>query len=946
MGLYLEVDASGRKYSRFKYKFSSGKRNSLGVYPAVSLADAREASDDCRKLAAKGADPSVHRKAVKAGKEGLAADDFHTVAREWLTKFIDSKSVSQRSFRQMSAIARKRAGIRSDAPPIKQRTRFKGTNNGTESYFFPKATDMTNDLRIAFRQLRKSPGFAVTAILTLALGIGANAVVFSVLNALVLRTVNVPNGKNLYMVQRWEYPSQSYPDYNDLRERNRTFEGMMMFDLVGPVGVNAGGNPHTAWPYLASGNYFDTLGIQPYLGRFFHASDENGIGSAPYIVLGYSYWYSQFHDDRGVVGRTVEINKHQFTIIGVAPPAFRGTELFFAPAMWIPLVEKPTIGGYNGLVQRGNHSGFVEGVLKPGVTPAQATADLNAIGGWLAKTYPGDDEGIKFTLARPGLIGDTLGGPARAFVAGLMLLASLILLAACTNLGSLFAARTADRAKETALRLALGSRRGLILRQMLTETVLISVVGGALGTAGAVGILRVLSVWQPIPDIPINVPVNPDAATHIVALILALGSGLFFGIIPVRQIMRADPWQVMRTGAAGVAGVRRFTSRDILLVVQIAICAVLVTSSLVAVRGLVRSLHSNFGFEPKNAMLVESELNMAGYTGDRATQMQRRMVDAAQAIPGIDAVGYVDHLPLGPNGGDSDFFPDSTTDFRPTNRAGDAKDYKVSPGYLKAAGTTLLAGRDLNFGDDKNAPNVALINRRLAVTLFGSVDKAVGGHFKFYDGKRAEVVGVVEDGKYQTLTEDQQPAMFFSFLQEQSGDAFLVVRSSRDPAEIAGALERTMRGLDSSLPFSVKTWGHEMGWALFAARVASVALGTLGLLGAMLAVTGIFGMASYSVTKRLRELGIRVALGARRQEVLRAALGRAFVLLSVGSAAGMALGILASNVLAYIVYQAAPRDPLVLSGVALTMLVLGLIAAWIPAQKALAVNPMMLMREE
>jgi predicted permease len=805
---------------------------------------------------------------------------------------------------------------------------------------------MTNDLRITFRQLWKSPGFAVTAILTLALTIGANAVVFSVLNAVVLRTVNVPNGKNLYMVQRSDYPSQSYLDFIDMRDRNRTFENMMMFDLIGPVGIDAGGKPHTAWCYLGSGNYFDTLGIQPYLGRFFHASDENGIGSAPYIVLSYGYWHSQFHDDPGVVGRTVKINTHQLTIIGVAPPEFRGTELFFAPTMWIPMVEKPTIGGYNGLKERGNHSGFVEGRLKPGVTPAQATADLNALGVWMAKTYPGDDAGLKFTLARPGLIGDTLGRPARAFVAGLMLLAGLILLAACTNLGSLFAARAADRARETALRLALGSKRGLILRQMLTETVLISVVGGVLGMAASVAILRVLSAWQPIPDIPINVPVNPDAATYIVALILALGSGLFFGIMPFRQVMRADPWQVMRTGAAGVAGNRRFTLRDILLVVQIAICAVLVTSSLVAVRGLVRSLHSNFGFTPQNAMLVEGDLNMADYTGDRATQMQRRMIDAAKAIPGITAVAYIDHLPLGPSGGDSDVFSDSTTDFRPTNRATDAMDYKISPDYLKAAGTTLLAGRDLTFADDKKSPNVVLINRKFAVTVFGSVDKAIGGHFKFYGGMRAEVVGVVEDGKYQTLTEDQKPAMFFSFLQQQSGDAFLVVRSNRDPAEIAGALERTMHGLDSSLPFSIKTWNQNMGWALFAARVATVALGVLGLLGAMLAVTGIFGMASDTVSKRLREFGIRMALGARRKEVLRAALGRAFVLLSVGSLAGMALGILASKVLASIVYQAAPNDPLVLAGVVLTMLVLGLVAAWIPAQKALAVNPVILMREE
>jgi hypothetical protein len=252
----------------------------------------------------------------------------------------------------------------------------------------------------------------------------------------------------------------------------------------------------------------------------------------------------------------------------------------------------------------------------------------------------------------------------------------------------------------------------------------------------------------------------------------------------------------------------------------------------------------------------------------------------------------------------------------------------------------------LTLEDDKKTPGVALVNRQFAVKVFGSVDKAIGGHFKYWNGARAEVVGVVEDGKYRTLTEDPQPAMFFSSLQQTSGSTLLLVRSTRDPQEIASALDRIMRGLDPGLPFVVRTWNHEMGWALFAARVATAALGVLGLLGAMLAVTGIFGMASYTVSKRLRELGIRIALGAERKQVLRAALGRAFVLLSVGSAAGLALGLLATKVLSYIVYQATPKDPLVLGGVILTMLVLGLVAAWIPAQKALAVNPVILMRQE
>lgn len=805
---------------------------------------------------------------------------------------------------------------------------------------------MLSDLKLAMRQLAKSPGFTVTAILTLALGIGANAVVFSVLNALVLRPVNVPNAQNLYMVQRYKWPSQSYLDYKDLRDRNRTFESLMACQIMGAVGVDTGGNPSTAWPYLTSANYFDGLGIQPYLGRFFHASDDKGMNSAPYVVLSYAYWHSHFHDDRGVVGRRIDINKHPMTILGVAPAGFRGTELFFAPALWIPIVEYPTILGSDDMKYRGNHSPWVIGRLKPGVTPAQATSDLNAIGSWLSKTYPRDDEGINFTLARPGLVGDTLGGPARAFMAGLMLLAGLILLAACANLGSLFTARASDRAKEIAMRLALGSRRRTILRQLLTEAWVVSLMGGALGLGGGILILRVLSTWQPIPNVPINVPVNPDLRTYAVALLLSLASGFLFGMVPVGQVLRADPWQMIRTGTSGSASMRRFAMRDILLVLQIAICAVLVTSSLVAVRGLVRSLHSNYGFNPQNAVLAQTDLHMAGYTEDQIPQVQQRMLDAARAIPGVTAAGQISQIPLGLGGGDSYVYTDATTDYRPTNYIVDAINYDISPGYMAAAGTRLLAGRDFTLNDSKKAPTVAIVNQQFAVKVFGSTQKAIGGHFKFWGGNRAEVVGVVENGKYRTLTEDQQPAMFFPLLQHTSSDTYLVVRSSRDPQEIARGLERAIHGVDSSVPMLVGAWSAQMDTALFAARVATVALGVLGLLGAMLAVTGIFGMASYVVSKRLRELGIRVALGAGQQEILRTALGRAFRLLAIGSVAGLVLGVMGSRVLAFIVYQATSKDPVVLGGVVMAMLLLGMAAAVIPARRALAVDPMILLRDE
>jgi predicted permease len=384
----------------------------------------------------------------------------------------------------------------------------------------------------------------------------------------------------------------------------------------------------------------------------------------------------------------------------------------------------------------------------------------------------------------------------------------------------------------------------------------------------------------------------------------------------------------------------------VLLTLQIAICAVLVTASLVAVRGLARSLHSNYGFQPQSAMLVHTNLHMAGYDGDQRPQMERRMLDAAAAIPGVTAVGYADRLALSIGGNDSSVYSDATTDFRPTNSVADAQQFNVSPDYFRAAGTTLLSGRTLTLHDDTKAPTVAVVNREFARKVLGSVDKAIGGHFKIWGGTRVEVVGVVEDGKYETLTEDPQPAMFYSFLQQPSTNTWIIARSERAPQEIVAALQRSLHSLDPALPLEIKTWNSELDSALFAARVATVALGVLGLLGAMLAITGIFGMASYVVTKRLRELGIRVALGANQRKVLSAALGRAFRLLAIGSVAGMILGVLATRVLSSIVYQATPKDPIVLGGVVLTMLFLGLVAAWIPAQHALAVDPMILLREE
>jgi predicted permease len=807
------------------------------------------------------------------------------------------------------------------------------------------------DVRVSLRTLRKSPGFLAAAVITLALAICANAVVFSVLNAFLLRPLNVVHPNSLYQLQHADETSsyQSYPDYIDLRDRNHSFDSVLAF-TADEVGLDTGdGDPSEVWIEEASGNYFDALGLQPFLGHFYHASDEHGANSAPYIVLSYEYWDTHFHDDRSVVGRVVRLNRHAFTILGVAPRDFNGTLMFFNPAMFVPLVEHPALGN-NDLTTRGDHWVFdVIGYLKPGVSEAQAVADLDAIGKSLEGAYPKDERKMAFTLTRPGLYGDYLGRPVKAFMAGLMLLTVLILLAACANLGGLFAARAAERSREVALRLALGSTRMRIFRSLLTEAVLISLAGGAVGLAGSVALLHALTAWRPFTSWPIHLAVNPDANLYGMALLLALASGLMFGSVPVRQVLHANPYEVVKAGSGG-GGRRRVSAREILLVLQIAICAVLVTSSLVAVRGMLLSRRAAFGFDIDHTMLAEVDLGMAGYTGDRVPPMQKRLLEAMQGVPGAEAAALTDAVPFGMGIGDAMVFRDNAADLLPQHATADPYLFHVSPGYFRAAGTGLLSGRDLSWQDDKDAPRVAVVNEEFARELFGSVNGAIGQRFKLKDGTRIEVVGIAEDGKYNNLTEDPQPALFVPILQAPNASTMLVVRAvpgTRSAAQLLGsAMRRTLRRLDAAMPVIIETRASPLEVPMFAPRMATISLGVLGMMGGLLSITGIFGMAAYSVNKRLKELGIRLALGARRREVLGAALGRPVKVMAVGSVAGVLLGILAGKVLTHIVYQANAHDPLVLAGVVFAMALLGLVATWIPAQRALSVNPLILLREE
>ena len=802
---------------------------------------------------------------------------------------------------------------------------------------------VARDIRYALRQLRRSPGFAATAVVTLMLGIGANVVVFGVLNAVLLHPLDVSDPHNLYQLRhkpwmRGRLLTTSYPAYEDFRQRNSTFSGMAGIYGYSHAGLRWRNTFMSVAGDEVTGNYFDLLGVQPEAGRFFHAADEHGPDSAPYVVLSDALWRKAFQSDQGIVGETVELNKHPFTVVGVAPAKFQGTERFVWPDYWMPMVNEQQVEGWDSLHSRTSTTLTVIGRLKPGVTPQQATEDLNAIAGELAKEYPETDDGQPLRLIHPGLIGDE-GDVIRGFLWSVTVLALLVLTASCANLATLFAARVADRSRELALRVALGSSRGRLVRQLLTEAMVVSLLGGAAGLASAGLLLGVLK------DSPYgHLEVSVDARVYLAGLALTLGSAVLFGMVPARQAWHSSPLQMMKNGGSDAMHLRRFALRDLLLGAQIAICTLLVTASLLAVRGMVHALHVPLGFQPQGAILVDMDLSQVGQAGEVAVEKREAMIEAARSIPGVTAAGMVSRTPFTGGMHGIPIFQPGTTEFKLNNAVLAPYVFQMSLGYLEAARTRLLGGRDFSWQDNPHTPHVAIVNETFARKLWGEAP-AIGQHFIVF-GNLTEVVGVAEDGKYHDLQELPQPVAYLPFSQSEQSEAVFVVRSRRAPNEMAAALERTPGEIEPNVPITVQSWPDSLADEFFPAKAATVALGIMGLLAAMLAVTGIFGMAAYNVSRRMKELGIRVALGARKTQVMSAAVGRPMALLGVGSVLGLLAGFFASRLLGQIVYQANPRDPMVVSGAVLTMALLGVAASAIPARRALAVDPSKLLREE
>ena len=809
--------------------------------------------------------------------------------------------------------------------------------------------DLLQDVRYSLRVLWKSPAFTLVALITLILSIGANVVVFGIVNAVLLHPLAVSDPQNLYQLRLGSWTSgklltTSYPAFEDYRRRNTTFSEMAGFDGYSYGRLSWGNSVKKVDGYSVTGNYFEMLGVQPELGRLIQPSDDHGPNSAPYIVLSDGLWRSAFNADPGVIGTTVRLNKDSFTVIGVTPAQFHGTEQFDWPDYFIPVVNRFDA---EYLADRTGRPLTVLARLKPGVTLQQAAENLSAIATELAREYPKTDTGVPLRLVRPGLQGDA-GDVVRGFLYSVTGLAFLALVAACANLASLFAARTADRSRELATRFALGASRWRLVRQLMAEMVVLSILGGAAGVVIAGLLLRLLIQSSEMSLLATqshgHLTASVDARVCAAALILTVLSALLFGMIPARHVSQSSPLQAMKSGPVDSVRLRRFTLRDLLLGAQIAICMLLVTASLVAVRGMVRMFHTPLGFQPQGAMLAEIDFSEMEERGDALLKKQKAMLEAVQRIPGVTAAGAVNRIPFTGGLRGVPIFPIGTTDFNLNNSVLAPYVFTMSPGYLGAAGTRLLSGRDVSWHDTKTSPYVAIVNRAFAQKMWGETP-AIGQRF-ILQNHLMEVVGVAEDGKYYQITDSHQPAVFLPLLQTENGVRDFAVRSQRTQQEMAAALERTLTDLEPDAQVAVQSWPDAIADTFFPARAATVALGVMGLLASMLAVTGIFGMAAYNVSRRMKELGIRMALGARSRHVINAAVGRPIVLLGIGSVVGLLSGVFASRLLGQIVYQANPRDPLILVGAVLTMALLGMAASAIPALRALAIDPSKLLREE
>ncbi len=825
--------------------------------------------------------------------------------------------------------------------------------------------NLWKDIRYAVRVLGKSPGFTAVVVLSLALGIGANTAIFNIFDAFLLRPMPVDAPERL-VAMYGSTPSaraldMSYPQMLDLRKQDTGLSDLIGFTGF-PTSVTEGDKPEVIWGELVTGNYFSGLGVHPAVGRGFLPDEDRVPGEKPVCVLSYKFWQRHFQGDSSVVGKTININKHAFTIVGVAPQGFIGARLFsFLPDVWIPIMMERTV--YPNLPHMPDPLDPAKreyrwltpwGRLKPGVTRQQAETALNIAARQLGAQYPETDADLTLHLipgggrTHAGFVAVGLISASTAIMAAVSL---LVLLIACSNVANVMLARAATRTREMAIRVAIGATRARLLRQLITESVLLSLAGGVVGVLLSLWFGDRMKTLYPTLDFETT---DMDAQTHfdphtlVFALLVSLIAAVIFGLVPALRASKVDQASAMKTGGGTMGvGTFRIGSGNLLVMAQVALSCVLLVVGGLFLRSMQFARTVDPGFDRTGITMFSANLESLGYDEARALEFDKLLVDRLQTIPGVDSAAVAFGLPLDAHDFNRDLVPEGylPPSKRESNTTGITH---VGPGYFETIGTRLVAGRAIDERDTRTSRRVAVINETMARRYWKSPEMAIGHRFKVGDDEElTEVVGVARNGKYRTFGEGATPFCFLPITQNYVGEIEVLVRSKQDTAALVPAIRQQVASLDSTLPiFGIRDMPQFLNRTLSIYDMGASLIGTFAIMAMLLAAVGIYGVLHFTVARRTREIGIRMALGAGVWQVLRPVLQRSLGWVLAGLALGIGLALSARGMTQQLLAGVSGVDPLTFCAVLVGFGVIVMIAAVVPARRAARIDPIRALRDE
>jgi macrolide transport system ATP-binding/permease protein len=821
---------------------------------------------------------------------------------------------------------------------------------------------MFQDLRYAFRTLRHNPGFALVAIVSLALGIGANGAIFSLAEFLFLRPLPVPHASEVVVVQaqlRGESPGLfqqaglSYPDYIDFGRKSKSFAGLTASQYF-PFGFTQDKNtlPKMKYGALVSGNFFSVLGVSPGLGRSFRADEDQVPGRDAVVVLGHDFWETEFASSPAVVGKIIFLNGLAFTVVGVAPEPFRGPIVYIRTDLYVPLAMAPALAGPsqpNELEMRGLRVLRVQGRLKPGVRVGQAAAEAKVISQQLAQAYPDTNRTCSLDV---GTYWQTqieqYSTPALAYLL-MMALAGVVLLIACANIMNLMLSRASARSREVAVRLAIGAGRVRLIRQLLTESLVIAVLGGALGLLIARACTDLFSRFRIPSDIPVVLDFGLDSRVLLFVLLVSAASAILFGLAPALQSTRLDLVSALKSAGAAPGRHRRFLGRNALVIAQVAGSLLLLVFATQIFRGASYLLSSPLGFRADHVLTAAFNPTLARESMEQTKEFYRQLLDQARTLAGVKSAALSRAVPLMasmevspmrviPEGAQLPAGTEAVSLFSDT----------VSEGYFRTMGVPIVEGREFLLSDRADTPRVVIVNEQFAHTYYPS-QGAIGKRLQLNgpDGPFAEIVGVAKQSKYLNPIEPPLDYLYLPFSQNPSPAMTLMLETQGPPATEAGPLRDLVRRLDANQPIFAERSMQEVYDLTVKQRMDIIReiLGGLGFLGLALALVGLYGLMAYSVSLRYREIGIRMAIGADPAAVVRMVLRQGMMLAGSGVVIGLLLSLAASKLMAALPGGHGFNLPLV-APVTLALLAIAALAAYIPARRASQVDPNIVLRQE